>query len=254
MQNSGYISWTNITLNADLEISTESITNKNSGIFIIISDNDTQVPSRTEILKSSGQTSNSSIIFKQSNKTYNDIFIGSHSSSDTYYTSEPPIFLYDPQNYQTKISSYVKDSTEIFDSYFTYNTGKKYTYSSSVKRNIINIANYKNIMYEYNSRQSNKYCSTTAITNDLSTYDGKIFNVMIELYNCNTLTLNKDNYLATTDDRLSSIDNINQSYDKITDSYTTTIYNKSLYLYKLYSFKFSTTPDSNNVGKYTYTL
>lgn len=256
---------------------------KTSGIFIIVSDgkylNYANISSRI--------TSNvpNYLVgdFKLATTGHNSIFTSPLNNNTTVVLDGPPIFLYDKSNKQTKIDKakgYETDNNIFDEKYFKHKSGKKFPVPASTdrKKNIINLNNYKYLMYEQSSSKQNHYCGTQLTNADLSDYEGKTFNVVYEVWtykqnsdfqhSINTPIKNKGGeYILTA---VSPSQNLNQKIDRI-DWETgggggTTIkpanitYTATVTQYKLYSFKLpktdsttdSTTDSATGVYEYTF--
>lgn len=247
---------------------------KTSGIFIIVSDgkylNYANISSRI--------TSNvpNYLVgdFKLVTTGHNSIFT-SPLNNTTVVLDGPPIFLYDESNKQTKIDKakgYETDNNIFDESYFKYKSGKKFPVPASTERqkNIINLNNYKYLMYEQSSLKQNHYCGTQLTNADLSDYEGKTFNVVYEVWTYKQNSVfqpaikNKDGEYVLT--AVSPSQNLNQKIDRI-DWETgggggTTIkpanitYTATVTQYKLYSFKLPKTDSTTDLttGVYEYTF
>lgn len=260
---SNYATWNSLVLT--VMNFTSSNTRQISGIFIIISDPNVKLSDNVIVSSefSTSQPSFNSSQFKQSNMYYNSIFTSTIVNNNVVLGA-PPIFLYDENNKQTVIQQYRTDNIIFNDeSSFKYKSGYKFDVSETdhKNKNVINLNNYKNIIYEYSSISYRHYCGTQ-LTNDtdLSKYENKTFNVVFEVWNTyrdfssnNDLIINNNNGLV-----LKVMNPIYQPIDKI-DNNTTIIspsqqrWVRHVTLYKLYSFKLSKTDSSTGVYEYTYT-
>ena len=257
ISNGYYSTWSNIISNVNtanrITINTQRST---SNIYIIMTPPGQSINASINLYSSSNSVLSTLYTIKSINKDYRSIFADTNTTDGT---TEAPIFIYDADKAQTKVTSYIAEDNTVFDSYFTYSSNKKFTYNSSVKRNIVNIAKYYDIIYKYSNSKINHYCEDSPLTenDDLSQYIGYTFNVMIEKFNSNKNTIVSSDKNYEINDTLKQYSNdiseyqLQNKYDKI-DTGTTTVYSESLYMYKLYSFKLSKTGDSNT-GVYTYT-
>lgn len=246
---------------------------KTSGIFIIVSDgkylNYGNISSKITTNIPTYLTGD----FKVASTSHNSIFT-SPLNNTTVVLDGPPIFLYDESNKQAKIDKLIGHETDnnIFDeTYFKHKSGNKFPVPASTerKKNIINLNNYKYLMYEQSSSKPNHYCGTQLTNADLSAYEGKTFNVVYEVWtykmnsdfqpSINTPLKNKDGeYILTA---VSPSYNLNQKIDRIdweTGGGTTikpvnTTYTATVTQYKLYSFKLSKTDSTTGVYEYTFT-
>ena len=245
-----------------------------SGIFIIVSDdkyfnyvnisskNTTYIPTQLD-----GD-------FKVVSTDHNSIFTSPFNNT-TVVLDGPPIFLYDESNKQTKIdkiNGYETDNNIFDETYFNYKSGNKFAVPASRerKKNIINLNNYKDLMYEFDSSQPH-YCGTQLTNADLSAYEGKIFNVVYEVWSYEVInddfqpSINKpiknkdDEYVLKTMNQSSNIngkiDNIDQGTDtdgKIPITPVPWKYSENVTQYKLYSFKLSKTDPTTGVYEYTF--
>lgn len=249
---------------------------RTSGIFIIVSDgkylNYANISSRI--------TSNvpNYLVgdFKLATTGHNSIFTSPLNNNNTTVVLDgPPIFLYDESNKQTKIDKakgYETDNNIFDESYFKYKSGKKFPVPASTerKKNIINLNNYKYLMYEQSSLKQNHYCGTQLTNADLSDYEGKTFNVVYEVwtYKQNSdfqpAIKNKDGEYVLT--AVSPSQNLNQKIDRIdwetgggggtTIKPVNTTYTATVTQYKLYSFKLPKTDSTTDLttGVYEYTF
>ena len=248
---------------------------RTSGIFIIVSDgkylNYANISSRI--------TSNvpNYLVgdFKLATTGHNSIFTSPLNNNTTVVLDGPPIFLYDESNKQTKIDKakgYETDNNIFDESYFKYKSGKKFPVPASTerKKNIINLNNYKYLMYEQSSLKQNHYCGTQLTNADLSDYEGKTFNVVYEVwtYKQNSdfqpAIKNKDGEYVLT--AVSPSQNLNQKIDRIdwetgggggtTIKPVNTTYTATVTQYKLYSFKLPKTDSTTDLttGVYEYTF
>ena len=138
-------------------------------------------------------------------------------------------------------------------------------------KNIINLNHYKDLMYEYSWNKSTHYCGTQLTNADLSAYEGKIFNVVYEVWSYETInddfqpSINKpienkdDEYVLKAMNQSSNInreiDNIDQGTDtdgKIPITPVPYKYSETVTQYKLYSFKLSKTDPTTGVYEYTF--
>ena len=125
-------------------------------------------------------------------------------------------------------------------------------------------------MYELDSSQPH-YCGTQLTNADLSAYEGKIFNVVYEVWSYEVInedfqpSINKpiknkdDEYVLKTMNQSSNIngeiDNIDQGTDtddKIPITPVPWQYSEKVTQYKLYSFKLSKTDPTTGVYEYTF--
>lgn len=249
---------------------------KNSGIFIIVSDgkylNFGNISSRTTTNIPTYLTGD----FKVTSTGHNSIFTSPLNNNNTTVVLDgPPIFLYDESNKQTKIDKTIGYETDnnIFDgSYFSHKSGNKFPVpaSTSRKKNVINLNNYKYLMYEQSSSKLTHYCGTQLTNADLSAYEGKTFNVVYEVWtykinlgfqpSINTPIKNKDGEYILTD--VSPSYKLNQKIDRIdwetgggggtTTKPVNTTYTATVTQYKLYSFKLSKTDSTTGVYEYTF--
>lgn len=249
---------------------------RTSGIFIIVSDG--KYLNYANI--SSKITSNvpNYLVgdFKLATTGHNSIFTSPLNNNNTTVVLDgPPIFLYDESNKQTKIDKakgYETDNNIFDESYFKYKSGKKFPVPASTerKKNIINLNNYKYLMYEQSSLKQNHYCGTQLTNADLSDYEGKTFNVVYEVwtYKQNSdfqpAIKNKDGEYVLT--AVSPSQNLNQKIDRIdwetgggggtTIKPVNTTYTATVTQYKLYSFKLPKTDSTTDLttGVYEYTF
>lgn len=248
---------------------------RTSGIFIIVSDG--KYLNYANI--SSKITSNvpNYLVgdFKLATTGHNSIFTSPLNNNTTVVLDGPPIFLYDESNKQTKIDKakgYETDNNIFDESYFKYKSGKKFPVPASTerKKNIINLNNYKYLMYEQSSLKQNHYCGTQLTNADLSDYEGKTFNVVYEVwtYKQNSdfqpAIKNKDGEYVLT--AVSPSQNLNQKIDRIdwetgggggtTIKPVNTTYTATVTQYKLYSFKLPKTDSTTDLttGVYEYTF
>lgn len=243
------------------------LNNKVSGIFIIITDG--VILNKTNTISSKIQSTTPSFAstkFKVSSTTHNSIFT-SPVSNNTVELDGPPIFLYDENKKQTEITSCETDNN-IFNEerYFKYNSGHKFSVGTNGKKNIINLDynGYKSYMYEFTNNLDKHYCGTRLSNADLSAYEGKIFNVVCEVWgykinfqpSINTPIKNKDGEYVLT--AISPSYNLNQKIDRIdweTGGGTTIkpaskTYTETVTQYNLYSFKLS--KSDSTTGVYTF--
>lgn len=243
------------------------LNNKVSGIFIIITDG--VILNKTNTISSKIQSTTPSFAstkFKVSSTTHNSIFT-SPVSNNTVELDGPPIFLYDENKKQTEITSCETDNN-IFNEerYFKYNSGHKFSVGTNGKKNIINLDynGYKSYMYEFTNNLDKHYCGTRLSNADLSAYEGKIFNVVCEVWgykinfqpSINTPIKNKDGEYVLT--AISPSYNLNQKIDRIdweTGGGTTIkpaskTYTETVTQYNLYSFKLSKSDPTT--GVYTF--
>lgn len=243
------------------------LNNKVSGIFIIITDG--VILNKTNTISSKTQSTTPSFAstkFKVSSTTHNSIFT-SPVSNNTVELDGPPIFLYDENKKQTEITSCETDNN-IFNEerYFKYNSGYKFSVGTNGKKNIINLDynGYKSYMYEFTNNLDKHYCGTRLSNADLSAYEGKIFNVVCEVWgykinfqpSINTPIKNKDGEYVLT--AISPSYNLNQKIDRIdweTGGGTTIkpaskTYTETVTQYNLYSFKLSKSDPTT--GVYTF--
>ena len=241
-----------------------------SGIFIIISD---KIFSNEYLISSISRTQIPSFTnkFKVGSTSHNNIFTSS-LNNDEVVLDGPPIFLYDENDRQTKIIDVSTDNYIFNDeTYFKYNSGHEFTVSTERNKNIINLNKYKKYMYEYSSDKNNHYCGAQLSNANLSDYEGKIFNVVYEVWSVTTDAINKDFYnhintpIKNNNDgyilkAVSPSYNLNEKNDWNTDTGdgTTiilppqTTYKETLTQYKLYSFKLSKTDPTTGVYEYTF--
>lgn len=273
-----YGSWNQTVMNV-MKVNNQ-FGSKTSGIFIIVSDG--KYLNYANI--SSKITSNIPTYavgdFKVATTDHNSIFtspLNNNNNNTTVALDGPPIFLYDESNKQTKIdkiNGYETDNNIFDESYFKHKSGTKFPVPASTerKKNIINLNNYKYLMYKQSSSKLNHYCGIQLTNADLSAYEGKTFNVVYEVWtynktnsdfqpSINTPIKNKDGeYILTA---VSPSQNLNQKIDRI-DWETgggggTTIkpvnitYTATVTQYKLYSFKLSKTDSTTGVYEYTFT-
>jgi len=166
---------------------------KTSGIFIIVSDG--KYLNYANI--SSKITSNIPTYavgdFKVATTDHNSIFtspLNNNNNNTTVALDGPSIFLYDESNKQTKIdkiNGYETDNNIFDESYFKHKSGTKFPVPASTerKKNIINLNNYKYLMYKQSSSKLNHYCGIQLTNADLSAYEGKTFNVVYEVWTYN---------------------------------------------------------------------
>ena len=126
-------------------------------------------------------------------------------------------------------------------------------------------------MYEYSPDKNNHYCGAQLSNANLSDYEGKIFNVVYEVWSVTTDAINKDFYnhintpIKNNNDgyilkAVSPSYNLNEKNDWNTDTGdgTTiilppqTTYKETLTQYKLYSFKLSKIDPTTGVYEYTF--
>lgn len=268
-----YGTWDQTALNV-MKINNE-FGSKTSGIFIIVSDgkylNFGNISSRT----TTNIPTQLADDFKVASTGHNSIFTSLLNNNTTVVLDGPPIFLYDESNKQTKIDKTIGYETDnnIFDgSYFNHKSGNKFPVpaSTSRKKNVINLNNYKYLMYEQSSSKPTHYCGTQLTNADLSAYEGKTFNVVYEVWtykinlgfqpSINTPIKNKDGeYILTA---VSPSYNLNQKIDRIdwetgggggtTIKPVNTTYTATVTQYKLYSFKLSKTDSTTGVYEYTF--
>lgn len=246
---------------------------RTSGIFIIVSDgkylNYANISSRITSSVPNYLVGD----FKLASTGHNSIFTSPLNNNNTTIVLDgPPIFLYDESNKQTKIgktTGYETDNNIFDETYFKYKSGNKFPVPTSTerKKNIINLNNYKYLMYEKSSSKPNHYCGTQLTNADLSAYEGKTFNVVYEVWtykinsDINTPIKNKDGeYILTA---VSPSYNLNQKIDRIdwetgggggtTIKPVNTTYTATVTQYKLYSFKLSKTDSTTGVYEYTFT-
>lgn len=245
------------------------LNNKVSGIFIIITDG--VILNKTNTISSKIQStppSFASTKFKVPSTTHNSIFT-SPVSNNTVELDGPPIFLYDENMKQTEITS-CKTGNDIFNErYFKHNSGNKFSVSTDGNKNIINLNNdnYKAYMYEFTNNIDKHYCGTRLSNADLSAYEGRIFNVVCEVWgykinfvpSINTPIKNKnDEYILTA---VSPSYNLNQKIDRIdwetgggggggTTKPASKTYTETVIQYNLYSFKLS--KNDPTTGVYTF--
>lgn len=250
---------------------------RTSGIFIIVSDgkylNYTNISSRITSSVPNYLVGD----FKLASTGHNSIFTSLLNNNNTTVVLDgPPIFLYDESNKQTKIdktNGYETDNNIFDEIYFKYKSGNKFPVPASTerKKNIINLNNYKYLMYEKSSSKPNHYCGTQLTNADLSAYEGKTFNVVYEVWtykinsdfqpSINTPLKNKDGEHILT--AVSPSYNLNQKIDRIdwetgggggtTIKPVNTTYTATVTQYKLYSFKLSKTDSTTGVYEYTFT-
>lgn len=244
---------------------------KTSGIFIIVSDG----KYLNYGIISSRITSNvpNYLVgdFKLASTGHNSIFTSPLNNNTTVVLDGPPIFLYDESNKQTKIDKakgYETDNNIFDESYFKYKSGKRFPVPASTdrKKNIINLNNYKYLMYEQSSLKQNHYCGTQLTNADLSDYEGKTFNVVYEVW---TYKQNSDFQPADGEYVLTAVSpsqNLNQKIDRFdwetgggggtTFKPVNTTYTATVTQYKLYSFKLSKTDSTTDLttGVYEYTF
>lgn len=245
------------------------LNNKVSGIFIIITDG--VILNKTNTISSKIQSTTPSFAstkFKVPSTTHNSIFT-SPVSNNTVELDGPPIFLYDENKKQTEITS-CKTGNDIFNErYFKHNSGNKFSVSTDGNKNIINLDNdnYKAYMYEFTNNLDKHYCGTRLSNADLSAYEGRIFNVVCEVWSytinfvpsINTPIKNKnDEYILTA---VSPSYNLNQKIDRIdwetggsggggTTKPASKTYTETVIQYNLYSFKLS--KNDPTTGVYTF--
>ena len=270
-----YGTWNQTALNV-MNVNNQ-IGSRTSGIFIIVSDG--KYLNYANI--SSKITSNvpNYLVgdFKLATTGHNSIFTSplNNNNNTTVVLDGPPIFLYDESNKQTKIDKakgYETDNNIFDESYFKYKSGKKFPVPASTerKKNIINLNNYKYLMYEQSSLKQNHYCGTQLTNADLSDYEGKTFNVVYEVwtYKQNSdfqpAIKNKDGEYVLT--AVSPSQNLNQKIDRIdwetgggggtTIKPVNTTYTATVTQYKLYSFKLPKTDSTTDLttGVYEYTF
>lgn len=250
---------------------------RTSGIFIIVSDgkylNYANISSRITSSVPNYLVGD----FKLASTGHNSIFTSPLNNNNTTIVLDgPPIFLYDESNKQTKIgktTGYETDNNIFDETYFKYKSGNKFPVPTSTerKKNIINLNNYKYLMYEQSSSKPNHYCGTQLTNADLSAYEGKTFNVVYEVWtykinsdfqpSINTPIKNKDGENILT--AVSPSYNLNQKIDRIdwetggggrtTIKPVNTTYTATVTQYKLYSFKLSKTDSTTGVYEYTFT-
>lgn len=250
---------------------------RTSGIFIIVSDgkylNYTNISSRITSSVPNYLVGD----FKLASTGHNSIFTSPLNNNNTTVVLDgPPIFLYDESNKQTKIdktNGYETDNNIFDETYFKHKSGNKFPVPASTerKKNIINLNNYKYLMYEKSSSKPNHYCGKQLTNADLSAYEGKTFNVVYEVWtykinsdfqpSINTPIKNKDGEHILTS--VSPSYNLNQKIDRIdwetgggggtTIKPVNTTYTATVTQYKLYSFKLSKTDSTTGVYEYTFT-
>lgn len=236
-----------------------SINNYVSGIFIIVSDrilpNSTIVSNKTNTMIPEFYFSN----FKVGSTQNNSIFTSSLNNNNTVVLDGPPIFLYDENEKQTEIQYYKLDSSIFNEKYFKYNSGNKFPVPASTerKKNIINLNNYKYLMYEYVNDRYNHYCGAQLSNADLSLYadKGKIFNVVYEVWSYITSNLQPSINTPIKNRDGEYILKAMRPIDKLDPDGTpsiTTIYRETVKQYNLYSFKLSTTDLSTGIYEYVY--
>lgn len=241
-----------------------------SGIFIIISD---KILLNEYPISSISRTQEPSFTnkFKVGSTSHNNIFTSSLNDNKVVLDG-PPIFLYDENDRQTKIIDVSTDNYIFNDeTYFKYNSGHEFTVGTERNKNIINLNKYKKYMYEYSPDKNNHYCGAQLSNANLSNYEGKIFNVVYEVWSVTIDTINKDFYndinipIKNNNDgyilkAVSPSYNLNEKNDWNTDTGdgTTiilppqTTYKETLTQYKLYSFKLSKTDPTTGVYEYTF--
>ena len=241
-----------------------------SGIFIIISD---KILSNEYLISSISRTQEPSFTnkFKVGSTGHNNIFTSSLNNNEVVLDG-PPIFLYDENDRQTKIIDASTDNYIFNDeTYFKYNSGHEFTVGTERNKNIINLNKYKKYMYEYSPDKNNHYCGAQLSNANLSNYEGKIFNVVYEVWSVKIDTIYKDFYndinipIKNNNDgyilkAVSPSYNLNEKNDWNTDTGdgTTIIlppqitYIETLTQYKLYSFKLSKTDPTTGVYEYTF--
>lgn len=250
---------------------------RTSGIFIIVSDgkylNYANISSRITSSVPNYLVGD----FKLASTGHNSIFTSPLNNNNTTVVLDgPPIFLYDESNKQTKIdktNGYETDNNIFDETYFKHKSGNKFPVPASTerKKNIINLNNYKYLMYEKSSSKPNHYCGKQLTNADLSAYEGKTFNVVYEVWtykinsdfqpSINTPIKNKDGEHILTS--VSPSYNLNQKIDRIdwetgggggtTIKPVNTTYTATVTQYKLYSFKLSKTDSTTGVYEYTFT-
>lgn len=250
---------------------------RTSGIFIIVSDgkylNYANISSRITSSVPNYLVGD----FKLASTGHNSIFTSPLNNNNTTVVLDgPPIFLYDESNKQTKIdktNGYETDNNIFDETYFKHKSGNKFPVPASTerKKNIINLNNYKYLMYENSSSKPNHYCGKQLTNADLSAYEGKTFNVVYEVWtykinsdfqpSINTPIKNKDGEHILTS--VSPSYNLNQKIDRIdwetgggggtTIKPVNTTYTATVTQYKLYSFKLSKTDSTTGVYEYTFT-
>lgn len=250
---------------------------RTSGIFIIVSDgkylNYANISSRITSSVPNYLVGD----FKLASTGHNSIFTSPLNNNNTTVVLDgPPIFLYDESNKQTKIdktNGYETDNNIFDETYFKHKSGNKFPVPASTerKKNIINLNNYKYLMYEKSSSKPNHYCGKQLTNADLSAYEGKTFNVVYEVWtykinsdfqpSINTPIKNKDGEHILTS--VSPSYNLNQKIDRIdwetgggggtTIKPVNTTYTATVTQYKLYSFKLSKTDSTTGVYEYTST-
>lgn len=250
---------------------------RTSGIFIIVSDgkylNYVNISSRITSSVPNYLVGD----FKLASTGHNSIFTSPLNNNNTTVVLDgPPIFLYDESNKQTKIdktNGYETDNNIFDETYFKHKSGNKFPVPASTerKKNIINLNNYKYLMYEKSSSKPNHYCGKQLTNADLSAYEGKTFNVVYEVWtykinsdfqpSINTPIKNKDGEHILTS--VSPSYNLNQKIDRIdwetgggggtTIKPVNTTYTATVTQYKLYSFKLSKTDSTTGVYEYTFT-
>lgn len=251
----------------NMVMSTSNLLNhKVSGIFIIITDG--VILNKTNTISSKIQSTTPSFAstkFKVPSTTHNSIFT-SPVSNNTVELDGPPIFLYDENKKQTEITS-CKTGNDIFNErYFKHNSGNKFSVSTDGNKNIINLNNnnYKAYMYEFTNNLDKHYCGTRLSNADLSAYEGRIFNVVCEVWDykinfvpsINTPIKNKDGEYVLT--AVSPSYNLNQKIDRIdwetggggTTKPASKTYTETVIQYNLYSFKLS--KNDPTTGVYTF--
>lgn len=252
INNSYYKSWSAIVFAVNTSSILTATTEKStSNIYIILTPPEQNIPISTTLIDTKNAYIKGLYSIKMVEKDYKIIFTDSNKIGQNIGTTEAPIFIYDINGKQTKVPTYITEDNTVFDSYFTYSSNKKFTYNSTVKRNIINISKYYDIIYKYKNNKTEHYCENNPLSknDDLSQYIGYTFNVMFEKYNC-TQTYSSSNSTL----KQYSISEQQQIQNKLETIDGNTIrYTESLYIYKLYSFKLSNTGDSNT-GVYTYTI
>lgn len=239
-----------------------------SGIFIIISD---KIFSNEHLISSISRAQKPSFTnkFKVGSTGHNNIFTSSLNNNKVVLDG-PPIFLYDEKDRQTKIIDVSTDNYIFNDeTYFKYNSGHEFTVSTERNKNIINLNKYKKYMYEYSSDKNNHYCGAQLSNANLSDYEGKIFNVVYEVWSVTTGAINKDFYnhintpIKNNNDgyilkAVSPSYNLNEKNDWNTDTGDGIIlppqltFKETLTQYKLYSFKLSKTDLTTGVYEYTF--
>ncbi len=250
---------------------------RTSGIFIIVSDG--KYLNYANISSSITSSVPNYLVgdFKLASTGHNSIFTSPLNNNNTTVVLDgPPIFLYDESNKQTKIdktNGYETDNNIFDETYFKHKSGNKFPVPASTerKKNIINLNNYKYLMYEKSSSKPNHYCGKQLTNADLSAYEGKTFNVVYEVWtykinsdfqpSINTPIKNKDGEHILTS--VSPSYNLNQKIDRIdwetgggggtTIKPVNTTYTATVTQYKLYSFKLSKTDSTTGVYEYTFT-